>query len=1525
MSNLYRNFLNGKMDLDTEARLLAEGVYRYGKNIYVVNSESSDVGSIQKSFSNKQLTNIDFGNDPKCLLGLNDEYEKKIYWFIVSANGCYLIEWDDVNQAYSIVLEDTRPIGSRVLDLKPTNLITGIFKIINDDPNKNLLCWTDDNMEPCCINISRAKTYGANNFDKEDIYLIKKPPVNAPQVIPINISGVANNKMERYFSFCYRFKYLDGEFSALSSYSNYDFNPKAFDLNFYTLDNKGMINAFNAAKISFETGDKRVTDIQLVFKESNSNALFLIENFNKQNLGWGDNQTKTYIFSNNKSYTSLPEDELYRNCDYVPLKAKALTFIGNRAVFGNYVEGRNIVDANGRKIVPDYSVSVISEPLDFGNELKTDIVSSNTIEVTNPESFPLTEGFKLIFYFNLQLNGSASYENSFYFILPQDYNSLNEVFDSADFESFLTIIDADIKNNFQYDVPDGWNVSVQPSIVYSVVGEIPTFTITPVTFIDTTDGDTPHVLNFTIVNNSYVSIVSSSNSTSCKTNQDYEVGLVYEDDFGRKTTVLTSIYNTIHISQLFSIFKNKLRITLNSPAPFWAKRLRVCVKTKPLLYQTIYVNRFYNENFYVWAKLEAENKDKVKVGDILIVKKGPDPLIDPIEVKVLEIKEQVKDFIPDNNDENGNEIIEEAGLYMKIRPEGFSMDFDNYSVNSGEANASSDNRPVTYLDLFTDLAGPTELSIAQGSSISLYLDSTFKYDSGWRHNIYDVIHYAQRNYTTIEEWFNENIIGQNLFITNSAGVVRNYGPQLSLVRGSVNTSLGNPIFSADPAGKLFLKVIGLETGGSRNRKGRVYAKIVVRSSTGFYVFETKPKQADSKLFYETPQSFEINNGNHLGNVQYQDLNTFTPAIIDVDFFNCYAQGNGVESYKVRDGFNTNYLNVDLRPSLSMIEEYKQIRRKSSIIHGEKFIEGTNINGLNEFNLSRNISKDLDKQYGSIQKLHARDNDILVLQEEKASKILFEKRAVTEADGSESLVTSDIILGEQRTYLGENGIGTAPESFAENDYQIYFANPRKGIIQRLSIDGVEPIINGLRDWFRDTFISRPNSKKIGGFDPYHQQYFISIGSEPTRYYNVGCGAVVNKFNQTEQFVYNFNLNETLGDFVLQYNISQGNATITVEFDGDIYPESNVNGEGTITVSRDNINASQAIVTITPVEGPISYSILNLCPVSIPLTIVSVVLGGSEDLGKTITTRYKWSDSSFYPDLVLFSENYVSRFLIETGTEGQGKFPARGSIVRMETLKELTDTAEFSLDQCNRIGYLISETSYTEDDIETIKSLAVWLSISQFENIFFGNFLFSKTTDEEKLYLIWDYEDKKPVLFDDFVFVLTGRTITVNVLANDIVGDDFEVSIVDGPSHGTATLNENNTITYENDGSFNTEDTITYKVTQNGCSAFATLNFSIYTDIETPELFYFAAAKSMASTWVCGSAPVGPRNIYVNVAPYSSSDWFSLITQIWFDSAGTIPASPGWYSDMYLSSDSTLYYYLYWNGSAVTDVGTCSSPI
>lgn len=1371
MANLRKTFVSGRMAKDSDERLIQEGLYRHAENILVLDSEGSDVGTVQNSFSNKKLTNINFGGsgggggNSICIGAYSDEPEDKIYWFVVSDYGCYLIEYDFINKVSTIVLADTRIGSNRVLKLDKNFLITGIEKIISEDTNKDLLLWTDDNMEPCCINIERAKTWSENGFELEDILLIKKPPRYAPKLTPVYISGGANNIEEKLLSFSYRYKYLDGEYSALSSYTNYSFTPKDFKLDYYILQNQGMVNAFNGVKIEINTGDKRVTHIQLVVKESNSNNLIVVETFNKKNEGWGDNLPKSYQFSNSKLHSSLPSKELYRAYDNVPLRAKALTLIGNRPIFGNYLEGRDLIDYKNEKVYLNYELSLIQQQLEDGSDF-TNVIANNTFTFSNPDEIELKEQNKITFNIVLKIAGADSYNGSFFYLLPQDYNTIAGAFDTDLFRDFLKIVEADLQQNYLYDTTPttpinktGYVEFIKPTIVSSISGNDVVLTVTPVTFKDNNNADALVVEDITFDPLSTVVISSFLTSASLKTEKDYEAGFLYMDTMNRATTVLTTPYNTIFIPLKYSIFKNKIRVKINSIPPAWADRFKIVVKSKPLVYEVIYINKFYNEDLNVWCKLEGDNKDKVKVGDTLLLKKSPAGAETSVQkVDVLEIKVQGKDFIPLNADQEEQLIIEEQGLYMKIRPSGFSMDVDDYEVKQSAdigSEGGNDSFPKAYLDLFSAIDGllTVDYAVPVGSSITLKLDSSFNYKDGWKHHIHEKEYFTQRNYNSIGDWVNEVLVNKYVpaIVNEDASVITNYGPNISLVRGKIIKFLNAEIFreSGLATDKLYLKVIGLESGGTKGRYGRIDAKLVIRSSSGFYAFETVPKQAETEIYYETEQTFDIIANNHQGNIQNQQIASRTAAVIELDAFNCFAQGNGVESYKIKDGFNKNYLNIDLRPSASSFEEYKAIRRYADLTYGESYVESSNINGLNEFNLSTANYKELDKQYGSIQKLHSRDNDILVLQEEKASKVYFEKEEVKNADGSSSLVTMDKVLGNIVTYLGENGIGKNPESFAVNDYQIFYANPRRGLIQRLSIDGVTEIVEGMVDFFRDLFTSNPNSKKIGSYDPYLNQYVLSTENEAVAIYNIECGNTIVKENQNTPFTYTLNLNDLEGNIILNYNITVGNATITGTINGSVSVVSNVTGIGTLTIPRNALNANSLLVAIIPISQVISFEITNICPVGIPMKVVSIVQNDGGDIGKSIINRYRWGTSPFYAETDIFDAQPVSRFSAENGIEGIGRMPKRGSIINLQSFKDASSTGSFKADELDRLGYLVSNTVYTEADIETINSLATFIPVTEELDGFLtvtnaANFLFNRSASNEILYLIWDYTNRVPVI-------------------------------------------------------------------------------------------------------------------------------------------------------------------------------------
>jgi hypothetical protein len=65
-------------------------------------------------------------------------------------------------------------------------------------------------------------------------------------------------------------------------------------------------------------------------------------------------QLRALTFSNGDIYTILSEGEILRLYDNVPRLAKAQTIMGNRIMYGNYLEGYDLKDVDGRDIQLTY-------------------------------------------------------------------------------------------------------------------------------------------------------------------------------------------------------------------------------------------------------------------------------------------------------------------------------------------------------------------------------------------------------------------------------------------------------------------------------------------------------------------------------------------------------------------------------------------------------------------------------------------------------------------------------------------------------------------------------------------------------------------------------------------------------------------------------------------------------------------------------------------------------------------------------------------------------------------------------------------------------------------------------------------------------------------------------------------------------------------------------------------------------------------------------------------------------------------
>ena len=298
--------------------------------------------------------------------------------------------------------------------------------------------------------------------------------------------------------------------------------------------------------------------------------------------------------------------------------------------------------------------------------------------------------------------------------------------------------------------------------------------------------------------------------------------------------------------------------------------------------------------------------------------------------------------------------------------------------------------------------------------------------------------------------------------------------------------------------------------------------------------------------------------------------------VGLSWYNCFSFGNGLESNRIKDGFNEMFITNGVKVSTTIQETYKEEHRAHGLIYSGLYNSNSGLNDLNQFIMAEKITKDLNPTYGSIQKLFSRDTDLVTFCEDKVLKVLANKDAVFNADGNPQLTANQNVLGQTVPFVGDYGISKNPESFASETYRAYFTDKQRGAVLRLSRDGLTPISKaGMHDWFRDNLPKY--SALVGTYDAYKEDYNITLSNVYTEniledtFLSVGemssqiSGSVSNKVENggvysgtNAQYVYDYMdiLTNTAFDGLHDEDIFKGTVTITnhAEIDiGDIQGE------------------------------------------------------------------------------------------------------------------------------------------------------------------------------------------------------------------------------------------------------------------------------------------------------------------------------------------------------------------------------------
>ena len=1459
MANFTRNFIAGRMNKVVDQRLLPEGEYVDAMNIRMGSTENSEVGVIENTKGNLPLTSLSYidgtplSSEARCIGAIQDGVNDTLYWLVhdpnfpVGATGKLdlIVSYNIFSNTltYHVISIDDGGGVNTTLNFNPSYLVTGI-DILND-----LFFFTDDYNAPRFINTGRNYPNPIANIDQvsaESLLVIKKPPVESPGVEPFVTNGQENFLNTRFICFAYRYKYIDGEYSATSQWSQPAFVPNPFSFSIDSFLNEGMTNFCNSARITYNSGSSLVVGIDLLFKKADGNIIKVIEKLDKANLGLANNTDYQYTFTNSKIFTILSEAELLRLYDNVPRFAKAQTIMGNRLMYGNYVEGYDLLDENGVPIKFEYTTSLVSEPI--GNSSIDDGLSNGNysingaVTVTNATvTFDLA-GKSLVAgsAINLdvtiehsQFSGEVPYPTeetgtvrlNFAFFLSTTYNSVYALATSIEFQNaigdianiepvanacngitFTDAFNCAIPNNLDAYIKNGSGISAvgQPIGIITSPGSSEIGLQFPaMRYVDNTTTPTQTFYEYYQVAFADATFQEIANPQSLHSNRDYEIGIVYMDEFNRATTALVSPNNTEHIPCGFSAFKNSIQVTIppTQLPPAWATRYKFVIKPDEENYETIYVSIFFEDPLTnnAYFLLEGENARKIEVGDRLIVKADSSgPTTSCVYATVLEKSSQSSDFIEIPSELDPSVFIPiPAGVYMKINPNSFNIVQDQQAIIApgkiSERSPKGGTYPILYYPMNTaqtagfDPLNPTwefsDYDVPAGSrillSIKQWRDGVGSLCEERRNTLERTI-ISGNSYDNMYDWFiGENVqqflndgiryagggdcIPENEFVTTITNTIDDIPTALCtnyyrFIRNTVTNQLELMVTGTLPCTGLFQP---------NARASNVEVNITVFRSDKTIIFETLPSDALPDVFFENEMSFAITNGNHMGNIQNQDIALGLPAIVDTKFFNCFAFGNGAESYKIRDSIVGNSFNLGNRVTSVSAQDYKEADRFSDITYSGVYSAESNVNKLNEFNLGLLNYKVLEPSFADIYILDGRANDILVLQEDKISYVLSGKNLISDSTGGGVIASVPEVLGNQITRTEKYGISFNPESYVQWGYDRFFTDAKRGAVIQLrgnsySNDELKVISEmNMRTWFRDEFNESFNTQKLGAFDPYMNEYVLSSNDIelPSNPQCLDCGisqtfTLSTLDEEVKTFSYCVDLGPVVGLADVNYSVSGmsvgASFEIIVDYDGVVDTTGFVSTNGVITFDKNNVAVETVLLTVNYI-GDLSLSILADCCNAATLNVVQIVLTNDYESGDTVHTQYRYVDGAFtsplQSSLVIFTSGtstpLVSRYNLTTDFVGTGAFPPAGSVVRLISNQFATDTFVFNPAE-DSFQYHVSDTLYGNNsvDLNTLLGLATTAT----PNLGGGSVNYAEfivPTLENYLYLIWDFREATPL--------------------------------------------------------------------------------------------------------------------------------------------------------------------------------------
>ena len=1082
---IINNPFNGKMNLDVAEYRIDEGDYIDAMNI---TKDAQGIGQdkvISNMIGNTLIPYTLPSGDNKVIGFYPDKIRNRAYYFIYNTNGYNSIIYYDLsnNTVVKILESKTDSDGIDILNFNPSYKVTSINLFYRDDEG-DLLFFNDGFNPPKYINVTE---YHGTHWKLEYILIAKAPPIMPPKVVYENDTTVTiNNLRNRLFQFSYRYVYLNNEKSVWSSKSIVPL-PQQDTL---LLTDDIVFTNNSRISVSVSTGGLNVKGIEISFRETTNSFTsnwFLIKLFNKIDLGIDNNSIYTYNFYNDSLYTQIDPIESSQLQDWVPQKANAAELAnGNVLLYSGITESYNKtamnliagVDSNTEGYYFDYCGLLFfatCNGLDSGT-------SGNTLKV---------------YLFGTGVNTS----------------NIVSTLDNANTEFVINAISntgADIGINYvnvyTYETVDNILTSISNALISK--GWANSIITNNVLTISYTSG-------FTLYSSGNKLKSTIDNTTFANSwNAGYAYAIQYFDSEGRTIGAQNSINATINTPKInYSFYCQPYLEILNRPPLeavyyqvlrsdnttynkrlFWISKGAYCSTSKDTTVQRFaYIDiiniQEYNEQLTSTVGVVSYNYtqgDRITFLARYDSNNNVTTIPQLYDYEILGTTSTI--FLENGTIQVGNFI---KILYPEVANTDPNFSFGSLPLPAGKTAQDflhyeiflynySNNAVVTERLFYefgkcfgignagTSLAYHIGLDQTQSATDPIGIPAKITLANG-------DLFFRKRKVPYNDKFILETgIPGQDIDsllqvtvspispVSNSSYIIQTQTYNTNPNIASFTYSTSNYLFENYLSQSLVLKLTGeftvyqsqLDNNTTFNLRAIIIGSDNIQNIISLFPPQSVQSQvqtpfvldnvisipAGAKLWLasytkniQSGESFTINNFN----LNFEILKSSIINIIEssfIDTYNLVTNSNG-------------------RPSVIDINA-KKTYFPTLIRFGGAYQVDTNINRLNNF-LFEDFDE-YDRTFGDVIRLHVRDRYLKVYQKFKVGNVPILTQIVKDSANNPLQANTNTLINKVQYYAGDYGIGDAATSLAWNNFADYFVDNYRGVVCRLSQDGIVPI-------------------------------------------------------------------------------------------------------------------------------------------------------------------------------------------------------------------------------------------------------------------------------------------------------------------------------------------------------------------------------------------------------------------------------------------------------------------------------------